>query len=144
MKRHKLHKIALMVFFLLYAVSPLTYDVSTKSSTSDLSRGTSKRTLREASLYLIEVLYVAFSGPEKRENGPAPNPLLITKKSAVLRGRFDLVPQSDRIAAFVPSDPTARHYFNIEDERVEIMRSWLRRSYACLRLSSGISPPLLS
>jgi len=131
-------------FFLLYALFPLTRGLSTESITSDPSRGTSGRTFRNTSLYLSEAFYVAFSKPKVQEKEPSRNPLLITKKSTVLRSKFDLLPQSDSIVVFTPADPVARQHFKIEDERAKILRSWLRKSYACLRLSSGVSPPLLS
>jgi hypothetical protein len=143
MRRHRTFKIALVVFFLLYGLSPLTCKLSAKSVTFRQSGGTSGRTFRNASLYLIEILYDAFSQPaeDEPENESSPNRVLITKKSAVQRGRLDLVSQSGRVAVFAPADP--RQYSGIEYERAEIRWSMVRKNSDCLPLSSGLSPPPL-
>jgi hypothetical protein len=141
MKRHRIYLMALVLFFLLYGLSPLTYDLSAKSISSDSSRATSKRSLRNASIYIVEVLCEAFSPPDEDEpeNDSSPNRVLIAKKSAVHRGKFDIVPQSGRIPVIAPADP--RPYSSIETERAEIRWSWDRKSSGCLSLSSGLSPP---
>jgi hypothetical protein len=146
MRRHRTFKIALVVFFLLYGLSPLTYDLSAKSVTFRQSGGTPGRTFRNASLYLIEILYEAFSQPaeDEPENESSPNRVLITKKSAVQRGRLDLVSQSGRVAVFAPAPADPRQYSGIEYERAEIRWSMLRKNSDCLPLSSGLSPPPLS
>ena len=144
MTKYRTWKTVLAAFFLLYALSPLTYDLSAKSSTSSLSWGASGRSIRNASLYLVEVLYHAFSRSEEPESDPSPKRVLIRKNSAVQRGRFDLVPQSGRIAFFAAADLTARQHFSIEGEQAEITRSWPRKSSGCLPVSSGLSPPTLS
>lgn len=135
MKRGGTFKSALLAFFLMCVCGLHTNPIA-----PDQSRSAFERTV-----YLFDAFYAAaFSGPGKRDSGPSPNPVPVAKKSAVLRGRFDLVPQSGRIAVFTPADLAVREDFSIEDKRAAIMRSWLRKNYACLRLSSGVSPPLLS
>jgi hypothetical protein len=141
MKRHRIYMIALVFFFLLYGLSPLTYDLSAKPFSSNLSPAASKRSFRNASLYIIEVLCEAFSQPDEDQpdNDSSPNRVLITKKSAVHRGRFDLFPQSGRMPVLTPADPEPYH--KIENERAEVNWSRLGKSSGCLSQSSGLSPP---
>ena len=142
--RQRFHKIALLVFFVIYALSPLTYDLSARSVTSDLCRGTSERSVSTISLHLIEVLCEAFAPPDDPINRSSPKSVFIKKKSAIQRGRFDLAPLSGRIASFATADLTAFQHFSIERAGTEISRPWLRKNNDCLPHSSGLSPPLLS
>jgi len=144
MKKFRTCNVALMVFFLLYALSPLTYNLTEKSITSDLFRGMSERSLRNASLYLVEALYEAFFPPDESGKDPSPNRVLIRKNSAVQRSKFDAVPQSGNSAVFSTADLTACLHFSLGSERAEIVWPWLGKSSGCLPLSSGLSPPLLS
>lgn len=132
---------ALVFFFLLYGLSPLTYDLSAKPFSSNLSRAASERSFRNASLYIVEVLCEAFFQPDEDQpdNDTSPNRVLIAKKSAVHRGRFDLAPQSGRMPVVAAADP--RPYPHIETERAEVRWSRLGKSSGCLSHSSGLSPP---
>lgn len=143
MKRNLTGKIALVVFFSLYALSPLTYDLSTKSISCDLSRRMSERSLRNASLYLIEVIYDSFSGANEPENESSPDRVLIKKNGAVLRGKFDLFPKYNHIAAFAAADPSARCSIHLGKEQIKIEQVRFKKNSACLPLSSGLSPPSL-
>jgi hypothetical protein len=133
--------IALVFFFLLYGLSPLTYDLSAKSFNSNRFPATSDQSFRNASLYIIQVLCEVFFQPDEDQpdNDPSPNHVLITKKSAVHRGRFDLVPHSGRMPVLTPADP--QPYHEIEIERAEVSWSWLGKTSGCLSQSSGLSPP---
>ena len=144
MKGHRTNKIVLLVFFVLYALSPLTYDLSVKSITSDPSRGTSEQSFHKTSLYLIEALYEAVFPPDEPKDESLPNRILIKKKSIVRRGRPDLVSQSGRIAVFAAADPTAGRHFSIRSERSGILQPWLMKNRGCLPRYPGLSPPLLS
>jgi hypothetical protein len=145
MKRHRFHKVAFLLFFALYAISPLTYDLSAHSITPLFpSHGSSERSFRSTSLYLIEILFETFSPDVDADSQSSPNRVLINKKSAVHRGRFDLVPQSGNVVVFAAADLTACQYEGITDKRAESIRPQLRKSCDCLPLSSGLSPPRLS
>jgi hypothetical protein len=144
MKRHRICKIALVLSFLLYALSPLTYDLSARSMLSTISPEASERTFRNASLYLIEILYEVFFDPQETEKESSPNRVLIRKKSALQRGRYTLVAHSSPSATFAAAALTSREQFSIAVARAEIIRPWFRKCDRCLPLSSGLSPPILS
>jgi len=142
--RYMICKIALVLSFLLYALSPLTYDLSARSMLPAMSPKASERALRNASLYLIEILYEVFFDPQETERESSPNRVLIRKKSALQRGRYTLVAQSSPSAAFAAAALTAQEQFSIAVARAEIIYPWLRKCGRCLPLSSGLSPPILS
>jgi hypothetical protein len=145
MKRYRFHKVAFLFFFALYAVSPLTYDLSAHSITpSSPSHGSSECSFRSTSLYLIEILFETFSPDVEADSQSSPNRVLVNKKSAVHRGRFDLIPRSCNVAVVADSDLTAYHTASLMSERAERVRPLLSKGCVCLPLSSGLSPPRLS
>lgn len=144
MKTPRICRTTFILFFLLYALSPLTYDLSAPSLATGAQRGDPGRSLRNVSLYLIEALYEIFVPPSEPLDESSPNRVLIRKKSAVSRGRFDPVPQTCLSAVFAAATLTGPLHFSPGSQHYAVVPRWCDKSSACLPVSSGLSPPLFA
>ena len=142
--RHRLCNISLVLSFLLYALSPLTYDLSARSTLLNKPPEANERVLHNASLYLIEILYEVFLDAHESEGESSPNRVIIKKKSSVQRGRYVLTTRSAGKAVFTAADTSFQGQFSISTEQAAVIRPWLRKNDYCQPLSSGLPPPLLS
>ena len=142
MKNHRNCRLVILLFFLVYGVSPLTYDLSSRSLTAGAGLGTAALSFSNASLYLLETLYGAIARPFNAGEDPPAKRILIRKKVAVTRGKDIIVLKLTRAVSH-PSAPVDLRSLATTGSVASVPTS-LKRSAEYMPLSSGLSPPVPS
>ncbi len=89
MTSHRVLKILLLLFFTVYAVSPVAIDISAQSLSKITATAAPSFT---ATLYMVEILFGPLSGGEDETDAQDPaRHVLVFKKKALHRGRYDAV-----------------------------------------------------
>lgn len=137
-------RLVILLFFLLYAVSPVTYNLTAGPHAAASTLETASRSFSSATLFLLEALYAAIAGSDDHDADLPVNRILIKKTCAVHRGNnnlgFKLVHATKHVSASVD----LRSTFTIDGGSVDLILSWSDKSDEYRSLSSGLSPPVLS
>jgi hypothetical protein len=122
-------------FFLLYAISPLSYKYA--GDKPDATYPAAGTQLRNFSILFLELFYSAFVEQPVAEDGPAADRLVIRKSNIFLRSPdkgvshpFDSAVLTVTFSAFSVRSPIVGY-------------SKIRRLYNSTSLCSGLSPPFL-
>jgi hypothetical protein len=130
MSHNRSCKVLILLFFSLYAISPIVYGINA-NGVPDASSGKAA-SLSPATLYLIEVLYDAITGSSDQGDREPGQHILVLKKKALHRGRtngVDTTRSAVKVALALEPLP---------------LRPLFRRNCALLPVFSGLSPPGLS
>jgi hypothetical protein len=143
MMLHQRCRLILLFLFLVYAVSPLTWNFIAGPRPAAPDAGAPARSVSSATLYLLDLLYAAVSGSEEHDQDVPENRILLKKKWAVHRGSNIVsrpAPAIQQLSAAAAPCPAGA----IAAGTAGWARPWPKKPDAYLPLSSGLSPPLLS
>ncbi len=139
MQNHRICRSAILIAFLVYAVSPLTsrtYCVLPSPAVP----GTS---FQKTTIFIVELLYNAVADDGLSADASAPDRILIKKKHALQRDRFSLGRLSGSASA-IAADTGLPCDSGRASDRAASICSLLTTSNGRLPISSGLSPPSFS
>lgn len=144
MRKHRFSKYLILLSFMLYAVSPLTYSIRGSGPAGSLPRDSTGISFRNATLLVLDILYSSIAQDTPADEGPSPDRVLIRKNHAVQRGRYDLSPSPAKASVSFHNDAFRRLFFASFFETAGLSQPLVRRTSGHLPSSSGLSPPASS
>ena len=146
MKSHRNCGLVVLLFFLIYAGSPLTYNLTEGRHSAASALGTAAHSFSNVTLYLLEALYAAIarSDDDDQDQGLPSKHILISKKWAIHRGNNDILYRSAHTVNHLSEALNIRRMFTVIASIIDLDQYWPKKSDEYRPLASGLSPPFLS
>jgi len=144
MKGYQSYRLVILISFLVYAVSPLTYNLTAGLPSVGADPAAKTRSFTNVTLFVLEALFEAITQNDGQDEELPANRILIKKKWAVNRGRRELIPELPHAKKQIVADTAPCPFFPLPGKLFEPGLPTTGKAEVRLPRSSGLSPPRLS